>query len=131
MPLLAVKNYKMTPQDETFYVALGLRMAKARKAQGITQVQLAKTLGLSQQTIAHYEGGRLRLVASMIPLIADAIGITVIELMGSHKIQQTKNKRGPKSKLEQQIEQVKKLPRSKQKFIEEMLDTLIRQQKAS
>ena len=66
-------NYKMTPEDEIFYTALGQRIAEARKAQGITQVQLAKTLGVSQQTIAHYEGGRLRLVASIIPLIASRI----------------------------------------------------------
>jgi transcriptional regulator with XRE-family HTH domain len=121
----------MTPEDEVFYKALGQRIAEARKAQGITQVELAKMLGVSQQTIAHYEGGRLRLVASMIPLIANAIGTTVVELMGESTTSEVKRKRGPKSKLEQQIEQVHKLPRSKQKFISEMLDALIQQQQAS
>ena len=121
----------MTPEDEMFYAELGQRMAQARKAQGITQVQLAQTLGISQQTIAHYEGGRLRLVASIIPLIAQAIGITVVELMGEVDPKKLKSKRGPRSKLERQVEQIKKLPRSKQKFIEEMLDALIKQQQAS
>jgi len=118
----------MTPEDEVFYKALGQRIAEARKAQGITQVQLAKTLGVSQQTIAHYEGGRLRLVASVIPLIANAVGSTVVELMGEVTTQEVKSKRGPKSKLEQQVDQVNKLPRAKQKFVSEMLEAVIQQQ---
>ena len=119
---------KMTPEDEAFYAALGQRIADARKAQGITQVQLAKTLGVSQQTIAHYEGGKLRLVASLIPSIANAVGTTAIELMGESTIPEAKSKRGPKSKLELQMEEVQKLPRAKQKFISEMLEALIQQQ---
>ncbi len=118
----------MTPEDEAFYAALGQRITNARKAQEITQVQLAKTLGVSQQTIAHYEGGKLRLVASIIPAIASAIGTTVVELMGEVPAQEPKSKRGPKSKLEQQIEQIRQLPKSKQKFVMEMLDTVIQQQ---
>lgn len=127
MALTHSRNCTMTPEDEIFYTALGQRIASARKAQGITQVQLAKMLGVSQQTIAHYEGGRLRLVASIIPAIAQAIGTTVMELMGEATVLEVKSKRGPKSKLEQQIEQVRKLPRSKQKFISEMLETMIQQ----
>ena len=127
MALTHLRNCKMTPDDEDFYTALGQRIAEARKAQGITQVQLAKTLGISQQTVAHYEGGRLRLVASIIPPIASAIGSTVVELMGETKTQEVK-KRGPKSKLELQIEQINQLPRTKQKFVSDMLDTVIQQE---
>ena len=128
MALTHSRNCKMTPEDEVFYAALGLRIAQARKAQCITQVQLAKTLGVSQQTIAHYEGGRLRLVASIIPPIANAIGSTVVELMGETETPEVKSKRGPKSKFELQIEQINQLPRTKQKFVSDMLDTVIQQQ---
>ncbi len=121
------RNCTMTPEDEVFYKALGQRIAEARKAQGITQVQPAKTLGISQQTIAHYEGGRLRLVASLIPVIAGAISTTVMALMGESTVQEVKSKRGPKSKFELQIEQIHKLPRTKQKFVSEMLETVIQQ----
>ena len=131
MASLYSRNCNMTPEDEAFYKALGQRIAEARKAQGITQVQLAEMLGVSQQTVAHYEGGRLRLAASMIPAIANAIGTTVIDLMGESTAPKPKSKRGPKSRLEQQIEQIHLLPRSKQKFISEMLDALIQQQQAS
>ena len=61
------------------------------------------------------------------PAIANAIGSTVIELMGESETPEIK-KRGPKSKLELQIEQINQLPRAKQKFVTEMLDTVIQQQ---
>lgn len=128
MALTHSRNCKMTPEDEVFYAALGQRIANARKAQGITQVQLAKMLGVSQQTIAHYEGGRLRLVASIIPAIAQAVGTTVMDLMGETTTPEIKSKRGPKSKLELQMEEISKLPRSKQKFISEMLEAVTQQQ---
>jgi hypothetical protein len=36
-------------------------------------------------------------------------------------------KRGPASKLQQQLEQIRQLPRAKQKFVIEMLETVIHQ----
>ncbi|WP_368502016.1 helix-turn-helix transcriptional regulator [Photobacterium sp. 1_MG-2023] len=36
-------------------------MAQTRKALGLTQNQVAEQLGISQQTLAHYEVGRLRI----------------------------------------------------------------------
>jgi len=40
-------------------------------------------------------------------------------------------KRGPASTLQRQIEQISLMPRTKQKFITEMLGALIKQQQAS
>lgn len=45
---------QMTPEDKQFYRELGQRIARFRKAQDLTQVQLAETLGIAQQTMAHY-----------------------------------------------------------------------------
>jgi len=56
------------------------------------------------------------------------VGVQIsVELMGEVAAQETKSKRGPKSKFELQIEQVHKLPRTKQKFVSEMLETVIQQ----
>ncbi|MDX1487525.1 MAG: helix-turn-helix transcriptional regulator [Acidiferrobacterales bacterium] len=62
--------YSVTPQDKRFYQALGKRIAERRKAQGLTQVELAERLGISQQTLAHYEVGRLRVAVAMLPALA-------------------------------------------------------------
>ena len=56
--------------DKEFYVQLGARIADARKAAGLTQVQLAEALGIAQQTMAHYEGGVSRIAVAMLPTAA-------------------------------------------------------------
>ena len=76
-PTLAV-NIK----DESFFKELGARIAQARKEHNITQVQLAATLGIAQQTLAHYEGGRLRLPASLLPVLAQELQLPVEDLLG-------------------------------------------------
>ncbi len=121
---------KMTPKDKRFYQHLGQRIAQLRKVQNLTQQQLADKLGVAQQTLAHYETGRLRIaVAALAPLV-EVLGISVEDLLDEHP-GQTKRKRGPVSKLQQQIDQVGQLPRAKQKFVIEMLDTVIAQQAGS
>jgi transcriptional regulator with XRE-family HTH domain len=113
-------------EDKAFYQALGQRMARLRKEQGFTQQQLADQLGIAQQTLAHYEVGRLRIAAAMLPGLARTLGVTVEELIGEAP-QPTKGKRGPAPRLQQQLEQIGQLPKAKQRFVMEMLDTVIQQ----
>lgn len=117
---------QMTPQDKSFYQTLGQRIARFRKAQGFTQVQLAETLGISQQTMAHYEVGRLRIAVAMLPPLSRTLGVSIEDLLDEAPAS-SRNKRGPVSRLHQQIQQVKELPRAKQKFVSEMLDTVLQQ----
>ena len=116
--------YRVTPQDKRFYQALGKRIAERRKAQGLTQVELAERLGVSQQTLAHYEVGRLRVAVAMLPVLARELAVPVEDLVG---VPVTKGKRGPAPKLQRQIEQIQKLPRSRQRFVMQMLDTVLQQ----
>jgi len=113
-------------KDEEFFKALGGRIALARKEQGLTQTQLAEQLGIAQQTLAHYEVGRLRLPASMLPVLAVALGTSVEELLGQSSPRAT-GKRGPASRLAQQVERIGQLPKAKQRFVMEMLDTVLAQ----
>ncbi len=117
----------MTPKDKLFYQQLGQRIAQVRKAQNLTQQQLADLLGVAQQTLAHYETGRLRIAVAALPPLAEALGVSVEELLDDQPANE-KRKRGPVSKLQRQIEQVSQLPRAKQKFVMDMLDTVIQQQ---
>ena len=60
----------MNTRDEQFFKELGARIAQARKDHGLTQNELAEQLGVAQQTLAHYEVGRARMPASMLPTVA-------------------------------------------------------------
>jgi transcriptional regulator with XRE-family HTH domain len=118
---------QMTQDDTTFFKTLGERVARLRKELGITQNQLAKTLGISQQLIAACEAGTRKIPASMLPKLAKLFAVTLEELVGVEKLP---SKRGPTSILQRQIEQIGLMPRSRQQFITEMLEALIKQQSA-
>ena len=114
----------VSPQDQRFFKALGVRIAELRKAQSFTQQQLAELLGLSQQMIASYEVGRRRVPISMLPTLATALAVSIDTLLGTGS---SVVKRGPTPKLHQQIEQISQLPRAQQRFVTQMLDTVIAQ----
>ncbi|MDB6374064.1 helix-turn-helix transcriptional regulator [Photorhabdus tasmaniensis] len=114
----------MNTKDEQFFKELGARIALARKEQQLTQQQLAEQLGIAQQTMAHYEGGRLKVSAALLPLLAQILNLSLDELLGLPVVRRT-GKRGPNSRLEQQIEIISQLPKARQKFVSEMLDTVI------
>jgi|ERR1700678_91464 transcriptional regulator with XRE-family HTH domain len=115
----------MTHDEKVFFKQLGARIAALRKDQGMTQVQLAEALGLSQQMVASYEVGRRRAPVSLLPQIAQTLAVSLEELIGQKDLQPAK--RGPAPKLQQQIERIQQLPRSKQRFVIEMLDTVLQQ----
>jgi len=112
--------------DRPFYEEMGQRIATLRKARGLTQVQLAEKIGVAQQTLAHYEAGRLRLLAGALPRLANYLGVAVEDLLGSAPRRAT-GKRGPPSRLLQQIEAVSALPRAQQRFVSQMLDSVLAQ----
>ncbi|MBE5214921.1 helix-turn-helix domain-containing protein [Pectobacterium sp. A535-S3-A17] len=114
----------MNTKDETFFKELGTRIALARKAQQLTQQQLAEQLGIAQQTMAHYEGGRLKVSAALLPQLAQILSLSLDELLGLPATRQG-SKRGPVSRLEQQIDVISRLPRAKQKLVSEILDNVI------
>ncbi len=110
--------------DKAYYRQLGQRIAERRKALGMTQVQLAEQLGIAQQTMAHYEGGTLRIAVALLSPISATLGMSLEELVGT---QTRPGKRGPAPRIQQQLELVGRLPRAKQKMVSEVLDSLLAQ----
>jgi transcriptional regulator with XRE-family HTH domain len=115
----------MTHDEKVFFQQLGARIAALRKDQSMTQVQLAEILQLTQQMIASYEVGRRRVPVSLLPQIAETLAVSLEGLIGKMDVQPAK--RGPAPKLQQQIERIQRLPRAKQRFVIEMLDTVLAQ----
>ena len=114
----------MTHEEKAFFKAMGARIAELRKGSGITQVQLAETMRVSQQTVASWEVGQRGVPLSVVPALARALGTTVEGLIGA---QAQPAKRGPTPKLQQQLERIARLPRAQQRFVMWMLDTVIAQ----
>jgi transcriptional regulator with XRE-family HTH domain len=112
----------ISAQERTFFIKLGTRIANARNAQQMTQAQLAKALGIAQQTYDGYEQGIRRVPVSMLPELASILAVSIEELIG---VPIPSGKRGPQPRLLQQIERIQRLPRPQQRFVMQMIDTAL------
>jgi transcriptional regulator with XRE-family HTH domain len=114
----------ISANERAFFERLGNRVAELRRAQDITQVEMAATLGVSQQTINSYEVGRRRIPVSALPALARSLGVSVEALIGEKA---PPAKRGPTPKLQQQVERLSRLPQAKQRVVMEMLEGFLNQ----
>ncbi len=114
----------MTPDETAFFRQLGTRIAERRKAHDLTQAQLGEIIGITQQQIASFEIGRRRIPVSTLPLLAKALGTSIEELIGEPA---KPGKRGPAPKLQQQLEQLSRLPKAQQKLVSQVIDSVLAQ----
>ena len=88
-------------------------------------MQLAETLGVSQQTITAYEVGRRRIQVSALPVIAQVLGVAVEALLSDDS--KAAAKRGPVPKLQQQMDRITQLPRARQQFVMQVIESALAQ----
>ena len=112
----------ISKEEKIFFVQIGAPIAQLRKAQGITQVQLAQWLGVSQQTVNAYEVERRRMPVSTLPTLARFLGVALDELISDDP---KPAKRGPTPKLQRQMERIQELPKPKQRFVLEVLEAAL------
>lgn len=87
-------------------------------------LQLGELVGVTQQQIASFETGRRRMPISTLPLLAKALGTSIEELIGEPA---KPDKRGPAPKLQQQLEQLSRLPKAQQKLVSQVIDSVLAQ----
>ena len=117
----------VTQDEKVFFTKVGSRIAACRQEMNWSQQQLGDLVGVPQQTIANYETARLRVPASLLPKLAQTFGMTVDDLLGVPK---QASKRGPAPRWQQQIEAISRLPKAQQRFVAQMLDTVLAQAQA-
>ena len=127
IPIAHPLSLATAPDERTFFQALGARVAQARKDAGLTQVQLAERLGIPQPQLASYEVGRRRVPVSLLPRLARALAMPIETLIADDGPPPPAPRRGKVSRLQQQVEAISQLPKAKQKFVVEMLDTVLAQ----
>lgn len=116
----------ISDDDRAFFIALGARIAAQRKTQDLTQVELAEQLGISQQAMNSFEKGRRRVPVSLLPVIAQALDTTLDALIVHDAAPAVApKKRGPQKKLRQQLEMIEALPVAKQRFIAQVIDSVL------
>jgi transcriptional regulator with XRE-family HTH domain len=116
----------MRKSDETMKrPAMAQRLVELRQAAGLTQVQLAKQLGVHHSNIAFWELKGTPPRGEILPALAHALGVSVDELLG---VTPPRMKRpAAKGRLQQVFDAVSKLPRRQQQKIVEVVEALVNQ----
>jgi transcriptional regulator with XRE-family HTH domain len=112
-------------EEKKFFRDLGARVAQLRKGQGLTQSQLAEALGTTQQQIASYEVARLRVPVSLLPRLTRVLGVSLEALVG--EAERPATRRGPTPKLQRHMERIGQLPKRQQRFVIQILDSVLAQ----
>jgi transcriptional regulator with XRE-family HTH domain len=109
--------------------AFGQRLHQLRETAGLTQAQVAEKLGISARAYAFWEREPVALRPDQLQKLADTLGISVEELIGTNGTK--KRGSGPVGKARRVFEEVSKLPRSQQQKIVEVVEALVAQNKAA
>jgi transcriptional regulator with XRE-family HTH domain len=121
----------MSPDERDFFEQLGKRVAQARHAASLTQQQVADALAIPQPQYASYEVGRRRVPVSMLPRLARIFKTSIDVLVGDDTgaapaaLSERRSRRGPPSRIEQQLNAIAELPKSEQKIVAQLLDAVI------
>ncbi len=118
----------MTPDENQYFKAMGRRIANRRNELGLTQVQLAEALGVAQQTYAGYETGSRRFPVSLLPVLARTLMTETDALLG--ETAKARSKRGPAPKFQRHMERISRLPKTQQRIVIQVLESLLAQQGA-
>ena len=74
--------------------------------------------------MAFYEKGQRRVLVNLLPNMARLLNVSVEELL---RLDNVATKRGPTLKLQRQLERLSRLSRSRQRFVLEILETVLQQ----
>ncbi|MCK5138851.1 MAG: helix-turn-helix transcriptional regulator [Thermodesulfovibrionia bacterium] len=103
---------------------IGKAIADIRKEKGITQVELAEQIGISQKLLSHYETGRLHISAEIIISISLALDVNTDSILISDKKKSTKKQ--VNLRITKRMRELESFPEIKKKAILNVLDDLIR-----
>ena len=102
----------------------GPRMAQMRKDAGYTQTELAKHLGITRRMVAYYESENHYPPADHLAPIAEALNVTIPQLLGQDT-KGTKKKPHGNSRISRSLKLVEQLPKRDQQTVCQLIDALV------
>jgi transcriptional regulator with XRE-family HTH domain len=104
----------------------GQRLVTLRKRKGWTQTELARRLETTREMVDYYERRAPNPSLDVIQKLAEALEVSVPELLGVEmKAAHKRSKPGPAPQLQLRFERIQRLPRKDQEFILRFLDTFL------
>ena len=109
-------------------LSFGQRLARIRKAKGLTQTELGQMIGVSQRIMHHYENKSEYPPAQKIIELAQALGMSIDELIGVSGNSGEGDFQDMKPTLAKKLRQVSTLPTHDIKALTTFIDALILKQ---
>jgi len=103
--------------------AIGERLARLRKERGITQVEMAELLGVSQPNVSDYERGELRLHGELLVKLARILKVSADAILG---LEETPPARAPRDRrLLRRLQDVDRLSKRDREALLRTLDAFL------
>jgi transcriptional regulator with XRE-family HTH domain len=117
-----LKMTSVMPRNKNREASFGKRLIALRKARGITQVELSKTVGTTQRTISYYENEAGLPTVALLGSLARALGVTTDALLGLKpiKLQGSPQKR----RLWKRFQRMESLPERDQRAVIRLINSL-------
>lgn len=110
-------------ESRAYFKALGAHITLLRKARGMTQQELARAIGVSQQAVFAYELGDRRVSVLILAKLSKAFAISVEQLMGIAKPPPIPKRRlSPRAM--RHAERLQALSKTQQRFVIRIIDSL-------
>lgn len=120
---------RLKAESRTYFRALGAHIGVLRKEQGMTQAELARALGVSQQTVFAYELGDRRVSVLILVKLAHIFGVSVEQLSGMAKPIRPPNRRLSPAGV-RHAERYQQLSKTQQCFVKRIIDVLLQKNSA-
>lgn len=116
------RSSQIKKESRTYFAALGKRVMLLRKSHGMTQTELARDIGVSQQAIFAYELGDRRISALILEKIAKRFALSMDQLLGHSPAPTRKGRLSPKAM--RHAERLLALSKTQQRFVVRIIDVL-------
>ena len=117
------KSPQIKKESRVYFVALGKRVTQLRKSRGMTQAELARAIGVSQQAVFAYELGERRISVLVLAKLARIFSTPVGDLVGMSKpVHERKGRLSPR--CVRHAERLQALSKTQQRFVLRIIDVL-------
>lgn len=123
---LVMKRKPKLKIDESSF---GRRLARLRKAQGLTQQELADRLGISRRMVVYYEAQSEHIPAGLLPQLAQALKVSADELLGLRSLKV----KDPEESLRlfRKLKRITRLPARQRRAVLEYAEALLERNQSS
>ena len=120
--------FRCMPRPQSPASPFGARLIALRKARNLTQTQLADAIESTQRAISHYEAVADHPPASVLVVLARALGVTTDELLGAKPPPKIDSPTAdPEARRYwRRFQQLMELPEKDQRAVFRMIDSLAR-----